>query len=1540
MSLKQDDHAAKESIATLNEKIQSLEQSNQAKEDQICILKEELQNAKCKSIESATKPTHKEVESVNEDISGAKESIAKLEKKRQFLEASNQLKDKQIHSLKEELEAVEVMCKNLVSAAKLNHDEVQSLKKDARTTKEKMTTLEETRQSLEALYRVKEDKIKNLTKKLKEAARGGKEEPKSSHVMYKDLWWKYSALESECKVMESEAIANKEEVQSLKKEARATKEIVERSNQAKEKQIWSLTEELEKTTRGHKEQLDSSKAVHNQLMENHSVLEATCKNLVNAAKLNHEEVRGARRHLEQSNQAMEKQIRALKEELEDIKRAYEERAPGTSNQAEEKHIQSSMEELENNTKGGKEQLDSSEAVHNGLIENHSVLEATCKTSVNAAKLNYEKVRETRQPPEQSNEAMEKQIHALKEELEQTKRAYEELESNHSGLEIMCKNLVNAAKLNHEEVRETRRPLEQLNQAMEKQIHSLKEELEEATHARKELETNRSGLEIMCKNLVSAAKLNHKEVLTLKKEAQATKKTIAALEETRLCLEALNQAKEDQIQSLTKELHEIARGDKEHLDSSNAVQNDLVAKQLALEETWKPLEIPAKLDHEGVLPPKKDDHSTKDSLDTQEKSRGILQQSDQNMKMQMPILNNKLYQTSRELEEQLESSKAAHDDLIAKHSALERKCNTLEIAKMLKSQEIESLKKNADSAEKSIATLQKKMGCLEESNQTKENQIQSLKEELEDTARGHEEHLDTSKAAYEELELKHSALEVMKEELEDIARGHKERHDSLKAAYEELERKHSVLEDTCKNLDSMAKQKSEEVESLKNDAHASKESTAMLEKTRKSLEQSKGMYEKQIQTLKGELDDIARGYNERLDSSKAAYEELALKHSALENKWKKVDSEAKLKHEEVESLEQNLNAAKKSITTLEKTRRSFEELIQTEEEHSHTLKEELEVISLKHRKQLTSSKSLYEELELKHSSLEEKCKNLESAAKLRSEELVSAKALYEKLGSEHSDLKGEYDHLESAAKLKNEEIKALEEETRRFQAKTDSLTKELKEENISLKRGYEQQLLTMNELVTSLQADVKEKVELHKKDQASKDVEIEQWTNNNQDLRSQIDGSRKANENLQSEVNRLLLKTTTLEKSRKDTMIQLENNIETLTQDMESQKKANENLRNQLDEGLKYRKVMQEKIAFLKKKLHQVQVGNETIRSKDTSSNSGSSEIAAPECDVDDWKDDAVVETATKGENRELPCLASVTMVEINCTELKTGQSANILRSHTTNDIDEANGDTNKMDAENDDSQVPALISTPPADSAIIRATVGTTKPKVDQHDNNPRLHSNNKNTNIEINSSNASSDDGSSNIQNHSSHRECNIFPLTTTEHELQRDHFETTMSQDVGCDNKDLKANALAVRGKPLLPKVASHADKDVSSSVAVSASKEMGHNKHESKPISNEALVGTQGRSLGKRKSLETIPNEPSAKARAKRSPSQDSKELTGKLSNVKVGDVGYKFKRFFRAHKKWYDGEVIEILGNHMRKCRYIDGIKYYTLRDMKQKCKTRT
>ena len=68
------------------------------------------------------------------------------------------------------------------------------------------------------------------------------------------------------------------------------------------------------------------------------------------------------------------------------------------------------------------------------------------------------------------------------------------------------------------------------------------------------------------------------------------------------------------------------------------------------------------------------------------------------------------------------------------------------------------------------------------------------------------------------------------------------------------------------------------------------------------------------------------------------------------------------------------------------------------------------------------------------------------------------------------------------------------------------------------------------------------------------------------------------------------------------------------------------------------------------------------------------------------------------------------------------------------------------------------------------------------------------------------------------------------------------------------------------------------------------------------------------------------------------------TDQVSPISVGDIGYKFKKYFfgQGWNQWYNGEVVDILkdSKYHRRCKYDDGsTEDYTLSYMRQHCKSR-
>jgi len=316
-SLKMEAQTAKESNNALTEASQCLGRSNQTKEEQNHILKEELAESKREhkkqldasnaasgellvkhlalerkynNLEGAINLKNEEVHSLKMEVQKSKESINAIQEVSRTKEELNQtLKEKLAESKRghnEQLGAyAELLTKhsvlesarnNLGGAIKLTNEEVQSSKTEVQTAKESTNVLTEANQSLERSNQMKEEQIHTLKVELEESKRGHNGQLGASKVAYNELLAMHTTLESEFSNLESAAKLKHEEVQSLKMEAQTAKESInalQEVSQTKEEQIHTLEEELAECKRGHKKYLDVFKAAYDELLTKHSSLE-------------------------------------------------------------------------------------------------------------------------------------------------------------------------------------------------------------------------------------------------------------------------------------------------------------------------------------------------------------------------------------------------------------------------------------------------------------------------------------------------------------------------------------------------------------------------------------------------------------------------------------------------------------------------------------------------------------------------------------------------------------------------------------------------------------------------------------------------------------------------------------------------------------------------------------------------------------------------------------------------------------------------------------------------------------------------------------------------------------------------------------------------------------------------------------------------------------------------------------------------------------------------------------------------------------------
>ena len=120
------------------------------------------------------------------------------------------------------------------------------------------------------------------------------------------------------------------------------------------------------------------------------------------------------------------------------------------------------------------------------------------------------------------------------------------------------------------------------------------------------------------------------------------------------------------------------------------------------------------------------------------------------------------------------------------------------------------------------------------------------------------------------------------------------------------------------------------------------------------------------------------------------------------------------------------------------------------------------------------------------------------------------------------------------------------------------------------------------------------------------------------------------------------------------------------------------------------------------------------------------------------------------------------------------------------------------------------------------------------------------------------------------------------------------------------------------------------------------LGDSHLNSPQLSSESFETEQGQGTKRKRRRPVMfsPNLQSAQKRKSNTEGLERKERsnTGNQAGetINVGDVGYKFKKYFPSYRDWYDGEVVEILRGerYSRRCKYTDGdIEDYTLAEMR-------
>jgi len=549
--------------------------------------------------------------------------ISDVEKAKRCLERDNEAKENRVQTLKLEVEGAREQRKELdvlktahksllekhialidkykdlrsmdTGLAKMKEEEVQSLKNAVETANRRISDLQEGKRCLEKSNEMKEKQVQTLKSDL-EGMRGQKEQLYEAKATCKKLVARHAALEGKCKNLLSlandEVMAKREEVQSLKNEAKVAnvhisdvekaKRCLERDNEAKENRVQTLKLEVE-GAREQRKELDVLKTAHKSLLEKHIALIDKYKDLrsmdTGLAKMKEEEVQSLKNAVETANRRIS--------DLQEGKRCLEK-----SNEMKEKQVQTLKSDLESAC-GHKEQIDVFKTAHNKLLQKHAALED---------EYNYLK-------------SLDKCLAKLK---------GEEVQS--------LKNDVVTANKRIRELQDAKRCPEGCNETKEKQLHTLKLDLEGARGLKEELDTFKAArkklleehiaLDGECKNLINLAKVKEEEVQSLKNVVEAANECIS---EVILCLERSNQTKGKQIYTLKLDLEGRCR-QKEELDESKATCEKLIANQPALEDGCKNLENLSRLNDEYVQSLKNDVTTANERIDSgRSRRKRILQE---------------------------------------------------------------------------------------------------------------------------------------------------------------------------------------------------------------------------------------------------------------------------------------------------------------------------------------------------------------------------------------------------------------------------------------------------------------------------------------------------------------------------------------------------------------------------------------------------------------------------------------------------------------------------------------------------------------------------------------------------------------------------------------------------------------------------------------------------------------------------------------------------------------------------------------------------
>jgi len=631
----------------------------------------------------------------------------------------------------------------------------------------------------------------------------------------------------------------------------------------------------------------------------------------------------------------------------------------------------------------------------------------------------------------------------KEELEE---ALNVALTNEAKLQADVDDLNETKKMLNDEVRELKAKVNQEHSleivAMNDKLKSYESGLAEMEQTLSERQERVGALELQLHDLESSRRTCNKNEMELTQKENEIKDLQDQIEKMS------RKVSEWELMKETCAKYEADLVQKE--DEINALQKSLITLEMKLENSSQELEGETELLQIEVN-------------ETREKLRSAVEKVDE-QKETIHSLEEELSRCEtrrRDLEEDLKAYQGANDELKLK----------LEAGKQELKSEVERLKTEFNEV---IQAFEKELVQTCEAN--------------EETVRERDAEIEMLKMKFDDAEDEISMLEATIADLESK----QVEMDNVKATLTKLESNEKGLAETIA-------QNEESLSVLRKELNKEKKAKEEAENTLSSLETSN-------EVLQEKLDGALMS----VDESMKCYEELHVDHKDLRSKYVKLEDKYRRVEAEKSDLENSVTEVSREKENLISNKKSLEAEYERIAENISALEE-------------TVSKLMEENdsLTVTRNELLENKVSLEDDNERLSNELVGVKAAISTLTKEKASLESQIDENEqevsskdqeilsmeeqlnkiiSECKLKDEEIRSARADNRQASQRLDDLvsyTERLKKEQVEMeqthRRELDQQMTSMNEVIQSLQSQVKS-VESEKEENRKmyeKDIELQQ-----------------------------------------------------------------------------------------------------------------------------------------------------------------------------------------------------------------------------------------------------------------------------------------------------------------------------------------------------------------------------------------------------------------------------------------------------------------